>query len=85
MPVPHSLPFDTSCAALLQGLTAIVLTRRVYPVAAGDVVLVHAAAGGTGCLIVQACRAAGATGWPLPSTRALLLFHTPPCHAAPYQ
>ena len=62
VPVPHSLPSDTSCAALLQGLTAIVLTRRVYQVAAGDVVLVHAAAGGTGCLIVQACRAAGATG-----------------------
>lgn len=60
--VPDAVPLDTACAALLQGLTAIVLTRRVYPVAAGDTVLVHAAAGGTGSLILQACGAAGATG-----------------------
>ncbi len=62
--VPDSVPSNTACAALLQGLTAIVLTRRVYPVAAGDTVLVHAAAGGTGSLILQACTAAGATGAP---------------------
>jgi hypothetical protein len=60
--VPDSVPSNTACAALLQGLTAIVLTRRVYPVATGETVLVHAAAGGTGSLILQACRAAGATG-----------------------
>lgn len=59
--VPDAVPLDAACAALLQGLTAIVLTRRVYPVAAGDTVLVHAAAGGTGSLILQACGAAGAT------------------------
>jgi NADPH:quinone reductase-like Zn-dependent oxidoreductase len=71
--VPSSVPADASCAALLQGLTAVVLTRHVYPVAAGDVVLVHAAAGGTGALIVQACRAAGATG---EHHSTLLLFNT---------
>lgn len=60
--VPDSVPSNTACAALLQGLTAMILTRRVYAVAAGDAVLVHAAAGGTGSLILQACRAAGATG-----------------------
>ena len=38
--------------------------------------MVHAAAGGTGCLILQACRAAGATGDRLRSSRALLLFDT---------
>jgi hypothetical protein len=60
--VPDAVPLNLACAALLQGLTAVVLTRRVYPVAAGDTVLVHAAAGGTGSLVLQACTAAGATG-----------------------
>ena len=60
--VPDSVPLKSACAALLQGLTAVVLTRHVYSVKAGDMVLVHAAAGGTGSLVLQSCKAAGATG-----------------------
>lgn len=46
--------------------------------------MVHAAAGGTGCLILQACRAAGATGDAfVPAARSCCL--TPPCHVAPVQ
>src|SRR6266478_115717 len=41
--------FPLSRAAMvLQGMTAQVLIRQVYPVKAGDLILVHAAAGGTG-------------------------------------
>lgn len=45
---------------LLQGLTAMALTRKVHAVKAGETVLVHAAAGGTGLLLVQLCKLAGA-------------------------
>ncbi|KAJ3214474.1 NADPH:quinone reductase [Clydaea vesicula] len=53
--------FENSAAVLLQGLTAMALTKLAYPVKAGDIVLVHASAGGTGSLIVQVCKALGAT------------------------
>jgi NADPH:quinone reductase len=46
---------------LLQGMTAHYLTSATYPIAAGDTVLVHAAAGGTGALIVQLAVQRGGT------------------------
>lgn len=49
-----------SAAALLQGLTALTLIREAYPVAKGDWVLVHAAAGGTGLWLCQLLKAVGA-------------------------
>jgi NADPH2:quinone reductase len=45
---------------LLQGLTAQFLCEESYPVRAGDRVLVHAAAGGVGQLLVQLAKAKGA-------------------------
>src|SRR6266404_1047863 len=49
MPVlPEAISFDQAAAMMLQGMTAQVLIRQVYPVKAGDLILVHAAAGGTG-------------------------------------
>lgn len=42
-----------------QGMTAVMLVTQAYEVKAGDCVLVHAAAGGTGRLIAQAAAAAG--------------------------
>ncbi len=53
VPVPASITLDTAAAALLQGLTAHYLLRDSYPVRAGDIVLVHAAAGGMGLLLTQ--------------------------------
>ena len=47
-------------AAMLKGLTVQYLLRRTYRVARGDVVLVHAAAGGTGLLLCQWARHLGA-------------------------
>ncbi len=45
---------DVSAAALFtKGLTAQYLIKSVYPVKAGDVVLLHAAAGGVGLFLAQ--------------------------------
>ena len=50
LPLPSSLPFDQAAALPLQGMTADYLVRTIGKVAPGDVVLVHAAAGGVGRL-----------------------------------
>jgi NADPH2:quinone reductase len=42
-----------AAAALLKGMTAEFLLRRCYPVKAGQTLLVHAAAGGVGQVLVQ--------------------------------
>lgn len=51
--LPDSVSFETAAAGLLKGLTAEMLARRIWPLSAGDVVLVHAAAGGVGSILVQ--------------------------------
>lgn len=58
--VPDAVPLETAAAVLLQGLTAHYLTRSVFPLKAGDTCLVHAAAGGTGALLVQMAKHLGA-------------------------
>lgn len=58
--VPAGLDFRTAAAAMLQGMTAHYLTHSTYALKAGDCCLVHAAAGGTGALIVQMAKMAGA-------------------------
>ena len=60
VPVPDGVDTETAAAALLQGMTAHYLTRSTYHVSADDNVLIHAAAGGTGLLLTQLCRIAGA-------------------------
>lgn len=59
--VPDSLSLRQAAAVLLQGTTAHYLTRSTYPLKPGDTCLIHAAAGGTGQLLVQAAKIAGAT------------------------
>jgi NADPH:quinone reductase len=59
VPIPLEMPDELAAAALLQGMTAHFLTHASYPVQAGDTVLVHAAAGGTGLLITQLVRLRG--------------------------
>src|ERR1700682_602525 len=44
----EAISFDQAAAMMLQGMTAQVLIRQVYPVKAGDLILVHAAGGRTG-------------------------------------
>jgi NADPH2:quinone reductase len=59
--VPDEVSDETAAATMLQGMTAHYLahgTRETHP---NDTVLVHAAAGGTGLLLVQTLKRAGAT------------------------
>src|SRR5688572_31083861 len=59
--IPDSIDDNTAAAALLKGLTAQVLLRQVYRVRKGDALLIHAAAGGVGSILVQWARHLGAT------------------------
>ena len=59
--LPDNVGEQTAAALILKGLTARMLLHRVHPIAAGDTVLVHAAAGGVGRLLVQWARHLGAT------------------------
>jgi NADPH2:quinone reductase len=59
IPLPDDVSFETAAAVLLQGLTAQYVTRDSHPVRAGETVLVHAAAGGVGLLLVQIARLLG--------------------------
>lgn len=61
VPLPDAISAEVAGATLLRGLTAEYLLRRLYAVQPGDVVLVHAAAGGMGVLLSQWARALGAT------------------------
>ncbi len=59
-PVPDGVSDEQAAAAMVQGVTAHVLTTRTYPVKAGDWMLVHAAAGGAGRLLCQMGKLLGA-------------------------
>ena len=56
--VPDAVPGEIAAAAMLQGMTAHYLVHAIRPPAPGNWALVHAAAGGTGLLLVQMLRAA---------------------------
>jgi len=58
--IPDSLDFQKAAAAMLQGMTAHYLTHSTYPLKSGDSCLIHAAAGGTGRLLVQMAKMRGA-------------------------
>jgi NADPH2:quinone reductase len=60
VPIPDGVPTDVGVAALLQGMTAHYLAHDSYPIRPGDRVLVHAAAGGVGNLLVQIAKLRGA-------------------------
>jgi NADPH2:quinone reductase len=53
VPVPSAISTELAAAAILQGMTAHYLVTSTYPVRAGDVTVVHAAAGGVGLLLTQ--------------------------------
>ncbi len=58
--LPKRFPYDVAAAMLLKGLTAQYLLRQTHKVKAGDVILVHAAAGGVGLILCQWAKALGA-------------------------
>ncbi|MFC4946250.1 quinone oxidoreductase family protein [Pseudonocardia sp. GCM10023141] len=51
--LPSAIGFETAAAMTMRGLTASYLLRRITPLAAGDTVLLHAAAGGVGLIVTQ--------------------------------
>ena len=59
--LPDSIGCEEAAAMMLQGMTAQMLLRSVFPVAEGDTILVHAAAGGVGLILCQWASAIGAT------------------------
>ena len=58
--IPNGLDFEQAAAAMLQGMTAHYLLYSSYPVQAGEIALIHAAAGGVGLLLVQMAKKLGA-------------------------
>jgi NADPH2:quinone reductase len=49
--LPDGVASDVAAAALLKGMTAHLLVKSMYPVQAGDTVLLHAGAGGVGLIL----------------------------------
>jgi NADPH2:quinone reductase len=58
--LPDAMPERTGAAIMLKGLTAWYLLNRSFRLAAGDWILLHAAAGGVGLLAAQWARELGA-------------------------
>jgi len=58
--IPDNVDDATAAASMLQGCTAQYLTHSTFPLKKGQTALVHAAAGGTGRLIVQMAAMIGA-------------------------
>lgn len=58
VPIPDGVSFEVATALMIQGLTALHLVRQSSP--KGKTVLVTAAAGGVGSLLIQLAKEAGA-------------------------
>jgi NADPH2:quinone reductase len=76
--LPDAISEQTGAAMMLKGLTAWYLLNRSYRVAAGEWILLHAAAGGVGLIAAQWARALGARVIGIvgsPAKRAVALAH----------
>jgi NADPH:quinone reductase len=59
--IPEGISFEQAAAMMLQGMTAQFLVKRTYAVKRGETILVHAAAGGVGSILIQWAKHLGAT------------------------
>lgn len=59
--IPDGVSYEVAAAAILKGLTAYYLLHLTHELKAGETILVHAAAGGTGQILTQWAKAIGAT------------------------
>jgi NADPH2:quinone reductase len=59
VPLPDEVDTESAAAVLMQGVTAHYLATDTYPIRPGDPVLIHAAAGGVGLLLVQVAKLRG--------------------------
>jgi NADPH2:quinone reductase len=60
VPIPDEVDTRLAAALLLQGMTAHYLTHDTFPLERTHTALIHAAAGGTGQLLVQVAKICGA-------------------------
>jgi len=86
VPVPAGIELRTAAAVMLQGMTAHYLATSTYPVADGDHVVVHAAAGGVGLLLTQLARMRGGVviGTTSSTQKAVLARHAGASYIAGY-
>ena len=61
VPLPPGLDERTAAAAMLKGMTARYLLRRTHRLEAGEMILLHSAAGGVGLIAAQWAKSLGAT------------------------
>lgn len=61
VPIPDGIDDQTAAAIMLKGLTAFYLLFKTWPVASGETILWHAAAGGVGLIATQWAKSLGAT------------------------
>ena len=60
--LPDGITTEQAAGMMLQGMTVQMLLRSVFPVAKGDTILIHAAAGGVGLIMCQWAKALGVHG-----------------------
>ena len=59
--LPKEISCETAAAMTMRGLTSAYLMRRIWPLKAGDTILLHAAAGGVGLIVSQWAKLLGLT------------------------
>jgi NADPH:quinone reductase-like Zn-dependent oxidoreductase len=59
--LPDEIAFETAAAMMMRGLTSSYLMRRIWPLKAGETILLHAAAGGVGLIVSQWAKLLGLT------------------------
>ena len=59
--LPQAIGCVTAASMTMRGLTAAYLMRRIYPFQGGETVLLHAAAGGVGLIVLQWAKLLGLT------------------------
>jgi NADPH2:quinone reductase len=79
VPLPEAIDAKTAAAAMLQGMTAHYLSTSVHRIESGEAVLVHAAAGGVGALLVQMAKMRGARVFGTASTKHLHIAREAGC------
>lgn len=66
--MPDGMEMQLAAAVMLQGMTAHYLCYSTFPLKAGESCLIHAGAGGMGLMLIQMCKALGATIYSTVST-----------------
>ena len=72
--LPDGIADDTAAAMMLKGLTAQMLLRQLYRVRKHDYVLIHAAAGGVGSILVSWAKHIGARVFALVGSTAKIEY-----------